>query len=445
VALCAVIGGGIGAFMELRSASAYVATIRVFATSKGADNVPISQTTTLAVQRMESYVRLADSTRLADRLISRLGLGMTPGALSARISANLEKDTVIMTVTVGADTADQARAIAEALPSEYTSLVNQLVDVPVSAEDATIFTTIDGPDVGKSSSPTRLGISIIFGAVLGGAVGMAIASVRARRLAGRTPLGVSSLTGLPVVGVIPSGPLQEVHSHRASDIAVSRTLAYQRLAVNLPLLAAQTHRLVVVTSAGRGMGSSSVSVELATALAQRGQRVLLVDATPHDNAVTDAIGVQPAHHLGEVLAGSIEVSEAIETVPGPAHLEMLSLGNVDDAVSGPDERRALMTLLKRLRKEFDTVVIDATPVIDAHGLPTGLDLADAVLLVVDQFGASREDTVAASESLRAMAVPNIGVVMNRVVPRTVPRRQLMSGVVLPSSAGESPDAAPVRG
>ena len=86
---------------------------------------------------------------------------------------------------------------------------------------------------------------------------------------------------------------------------------------------------------------------------------------------------------------------------------MLSLGNVDDAVSGPDERRALMSLLKRLRKEFDTVVIDATPVIDAHGLPTGLDLADAVLLVVDQFGASREDTVAASESLRAMAVPNI--------------------------------------
>ena len=316
VALCAVIGGGVGAFMELRSASAYVATIRVFATSKGADNVPISQTTTLAVQRMESYVRLADSTRLADRLISRLGLGMTPGALSARISANLEKDTVIMTVTVGADTADQARAIAEALPSEYTSLVNQLVDVPVSAEDATIFTTIDGPDVGKSSSPTRLGISIIFGAVLGGAVGMAIASVRARRLAGRTPLGVSSLTGLPVVGVIPSGPnaggaQPPGERHRREPDAGLPAARRQPPVAGRPDAPPRRRDVrgprdgleLGLRRAGDGPGP------------QRGQRVLLVDATPHDNAVTDAIGVQPAHHLGEVLAGSIEVARRSRPCP----------------------------------------------------------------------------------------------------------------------------------
>ncbi len=204
VAVFAIIGGGVGAFMELRNASAYVATVRVFATSKPSDNIVVSQSATLAVQRMESYVRLADSSRMADRLISQARAPTTPAALASRMSASLEKATVIMTVTVGADTADEARAIAEAVPSEYTSLVNQLADVPISSNDATIFTTIDGPDVGKSSSPTRLALSIIFGVVLGGALGMAVASVRARRLAGRTPEGVGELTDLPVVGIVPA-------------------------------------------------------------------------------------------------------------------------------------------------------------------------------------------------------------------------------------------------
>ena len=444
VAVFAVIGGGIGAFMELRNSSAYVATVRVFATSKPSDNIVVSSSATLAVQRMESYVRLAGSSRMADRLISRLGLTTTPAALASRMSASLEKATVIMTVTVGADTADEARAIAEAIPSEYTSLVNQLADVPISSNDATIFTTIDGPDVGKSSSSTRLALSIIFGVVLGGALGMAVASVRARRLAGRTPEGVGELTDLPVVGIVPAGPLQEAHNHRPGNTVQSRALSYQRLAVNLRLLGSQPNRLVVVTSAGRGMGSSSVSVGLAQALAQRGQSVLIVDATPQDTALADCLGVEPVHTLRDVLSGSVGLEDAVETVPGPGQLGMLAFGAVHDATTGPDERRAVAGLLKRLRKDYDIVVLDATPVIDANGLPVGLDLADAVLLVVDQFGAAREDTVAAADSLRAMGVEQIAVVMNRVAAKTVPRRQLLSGVVLPPQA-EAPDELQARG
>ncbi len=192
------------------------------------------------------------------------------------------------------------------------------------------------------------------------------------------------------------------------------------------------------------MGSSSVSVGLAQALAQRGQSVLIVDATPQDTALADCLGVEPVHTLRDVLSGSVGLEDAVETVPGPGQLGMLAFGAVHDATTGPDERRAVAGLLKRLRKDYDIVVLDATPVIDANGLPVGLDLADAVLLVVDQFGAAREDTVAAADSLRAMGVEQIAVVMNRVAAKTVPRRQLLSGVVLPPQA-EAPDEFPARG
>jgi Mrp family chromosome partitioning ATPase/capsular polysaccharide biosynthesis protein len=444
VAVLAVIGGGVGAFMELRNASAYVATVRVFATNKPSDNIVVSQSATLAVQRMESYVRLADSSRLADRLISRLGLGMTPAELASRMSASLEKATVIMTVTVGADTADQAQAIAEAVPSEYTSLVNQLADVPISSQDATIFTTIDGPDVSKSSSPTRLALSILFGVVLGGALGMAVASVRARRMAGRTPESLGELTDLPIVGIVPDVPVQAPGDHRAGAVMQSRSLSYQRLAVNLRLLGTQQHRLVVVTAAGRGMGSSSVSVGLGQALAQRGQSVLLIDAAPHDSRVADSLGVTATATLRDVLGGSVALADAVVTVPGQGELAVLPFGSVHDASTGPDERRAVAGLLTSLRESYDTVVLDATPVIDVNGLPEGLDHADAVLLVVDQFGAAQEDTVAAADSLRAMGVEHLALVINRVAAKTVPRRQLLSGVVLPPRA-EQPDELSDRG
>ena len=93
----------------------------------------------------------------------------------------------------------------------------------------------------------------------------------------------SSSYGLPMIGVVPVTP--SAHStERPSVVAVSAPSspaaeAYRSLgSVILLSCLDNPPKVLVVTSAMAGEGKSTVSCNLAAALAQRGRKVLLVDA-----------------------------------------------------------------------------------------------------------------------------------------------------------------------
>ncbi len=126
VVALALLGAVGGAYYELGRPAAYVSTIRVFTSNKVADNVPVSQTTNLAVQRMGSYVPLVSSTELAQRIINQLSLRETPLSVARSLSATFDKDTVLMTVSAKASTPQESEAIVRALPAGLTDLVSSL-------------------------------------------------------------------------------------------------------------------------------------------------------------------------------------------------------------------------------------------------------------------------------------------------------------------------------
>jgi len=434
IALIAVLGAALGALIEANRGAGSVATIRMFANSKRADNALVSQTTSLALQRMNSYVRLADSTVLASRLEAKLNLDTSAQELANRISASVEKDTVIMTVTVSAKSDDEARAIADALPAEFTSVVNQLVDAPSTDSTATTFSTVDGPFVRSGSSPSRLLLSVVFGLVVGGALGLALALALARRSSGRSPEALASMTGLPVVGIVPDGSRVSGDRHAPDAPLEAQRLAYHRLARNLTHLASASHRLVVVCSAQAGSGATATAVGVSKALAQRGDRVLLVDAA-FDAAGYGTTGVQANNTVGDVLAGKVSVREAIVADPGTPNLEVLTLGTNRDGQTGTDQR-GVRGLLSSLGADYDTIVVDATPILAQADLPMAMGYADAILFVVDQHGTSREETIAAADGLRAMGAGAAGLVVNHVRAHTVSPSQMQSGAILAPRSGD---------
>lgn len=436
VLVVAVAGMALGAYFELSKQSAYIATIRVFANSGQADSVQVSQSTSLALQRMDSYVQLADSTRFADRLVSRLDLTIPPSVLAGRISANLEKDTVIMQVSVGGASREEAERIAEVLPSEYTSFVNQLVDTTSTAKNRVTFTTIDGPRVRKSSSVTKLALSTVFGLGIGSALGLAGALAWSRRSARRSPEALSELTGTAVVGIIPNHAHSDSASLWIADMDESQRLASHRLARNLPYLGAGTHGLIVVTATTRGSGATHVALGLAGALAQRGQRVLVVDAAFSGTALSDILEVEVLHPVTEVIGGSASLDTAVLEVEQPLRVDFLSYGGKQGMGMTPEERRRESDLYDQLRSQYDSIIVDAAPVLARAEVPIALEYADAVLLVVDQSRHSPRETRAASDALLAMSSTPTGLVVNRAAIREIPHQQVMSGVVLPGRSSD---------
>ena len=435
VLIPALLGLGAGGYFELSKPSAYVATIRVFANSGQADSVQVSQSTSLALQRMGSYVKLADSTEFAQRLVTKLDLPESASLVAQRISANLEKDTVIMQISVGGTTRDEAERIADALPAEYTSFVNELVASTTSSRGTVVFTTIDGPRVHRATSVAKIGLSSAFGLFVGLAMGLALALARSRRQVGRSPAALSALTGAAVVGIIPKLSESSMRHSTSAESEELLRLASHRLARNLPYLGVPANGVVVVTAATQGAGTTKVAVGLAGALAQRGERVLIVDAA-FSSSLSALLGVDVRYPASAVIRGGTDLDKALVHVQQPRRIDFLSYGAKHGLEHSPAERQRESEMYGELRSRYDSIIIDAAPVLARAEAPIGLEHADAVLLVVDHASNSPQVVRAAGDALVAMTSTPTGLVVNKAAVDVIPREQVMSGVVLASEAPE---------
>ena len=80
---------------------------------------------------------------------------------------------------------------------------------------------------------------------------------------------------------------------------------------------------IVVTGGKGGVGTTTVAINLAAALAQNGRRTVLVDTAPHaDAAQLLGVDVERGSCLDDVLAGSLTAADALSA--GPAGISLLA-------------------------------------------------------------------------------------------------------------------------
>ncbi len=119
--------------------------------------------------------------------------------------------------------------------------------------------------------------------------------------------------------------------------------------------------LVVVTGARAGVGATTVALNLAAVLADRGQKVLLVETAPLRHESGDAIAARRdvEHGLGDVLAGTCGIEEAIVT--GAGGLKMLLQRSGSRGATDPTRQayERFLGELRSLKGRFDLIVVDA--------------------------------------------------------------------------------------
>lgn len=142
---------------------------------------------------------------------------------------------------------------------------------------------------------------------------------------------------------------------------------------------------IAVVSAKGGVGKTTVSLNLALALAERGLRTLLVDLDPQ-GAVGHSLRRGDTEWAGivDVLAGEAQLPEVIATTNEP-RLSILPRGRLDavDAIEFEDRLREpglLDALLTSVESAFDRVVID-TPAGVGAATRGALAASDWALLV----------------------------------------------------------------
>jgi non-specific protein-tyrosine kinase len=224
-------------------------------------------------------------------------------------------------------------------------------------------------------------------------------------------LGVTTLGAVPrVEGVTPGNELAILNNSQSSAAEAYRVLRtnLQFAAVDHPL------RVLLVTSPAPSEGKSMTIANLAAAISQTGQQVIVVDTDLHRPRLHRVFGLR--NNIGVTTALLQEhpnVEGLLQTTAIPG-LRVLTAGPLPPNPAELLGSHRMAELLEVLKAEADAVLLDSPPVTALSDTAILSTQVDGVLLVVDA-GATRKETARrAVEALTRVKAHIVGVLLNRM-------------------------------
>ena len=159
-------------------------------------------------------------------------------------------------------------------------------------------------------------------------------------------------------------------------------------------------KLIVVSGGKGGVGTTTVAVNLAVALVQRGTRTVLADADTHGPDARILCRLDELYSVADVLSARRTVRESLQ--PGPSGLQVLPGAWAEGDISecSPHSQERLIGQLLDLGNRADCVLVDAGN--GSNRLMKRLwQAADLVLLVTTSELASVMDAYASVKLLAA--------------------------------------------
>jgi capsular exopolysaccharide synthesis family protein len=190
--------------------------------------------------------------------------------------------------------------------------------------------------------------------------------------------------------------------------------AYRVLRTNLEFCSID-HPLntLMITSAGPREGKSMTAANLAIAMAQAGQSIILVDADLWNPVQHHLFELDPATGLTNVLRGHASLKEVLQTVP-IERLYVLPAGPLPPNPADLLGSRRMEYLIEALREQADVIIFDTPPtMVDADAAILAAQV-DGVVIVVDAGATRRLAACHSKEALEAVGANLVGVALNRV-------------------------------
>ncbi len=201
--------------------------------------------------------------------------------------------------------------------------------------------------------------------------------------------------------------LEEPNSVIAEAYRTIRT-AMQYVRVDEPV------RLLQVTSPQPQDGKTTTAVNLATAFALTGRKVLIVDLDLRRPRVHKFFGLSNEDgftNLGLRSQTREQAVTAIDAVPG---LSVLSSGPIPANPSELLESKSTRAALTSVAEDFDVVIVDSPPILGLSDALIISSLVDSTILVANSGVVRKRDLRAAVDFLRKVQAPLVGAIVNGV-------------------------------
>lgn len=431
IVVCGVLGAAASYGVSSQRATEYEATADVLITPYDADNVTV---TSLTSEEVATEVGVVGSDVILRPVLTSLGSDESLDDFDDTVDVEANGDTSIASITARRPSAAEAVRVANDIADTYLVFRDdRRPDSAALGSGGLVLSSAIPQDEASSPRPLRAGVlGGVLGVVLGVALALAFAgrsreaSLRAARLpeTAHTPLLMSVPGRRHRVTRGISRDFAQVQAYRSA----ARLLTVRHLDDN------DRHQpaSIVVTSATRQAGRTTVAVNLAAALAHQGRSVLLVDAETRrprlaslfgvaatkpqsepDDAAATAAGARVATHVAPRASSSSaprvtgdqnaltarQIEDLLEVAP---RLRLLASRrpHTDDKQGHAGSDLSLTHILRTFSDDVDVVVVDAPALLDDARALDLVQSCDVVLLVES---ARQRDDSPVLEAVRRIA------------------------------------------
>ena len=367
-----------------------------------------SYNTAIAEQMAKTFPYILTSSALKDTVKRELGIQAVPA-----VTASVHNNTNIFTLTVTSGDPQLAYCVLNAVIEYYPEIAEFVVG-------PTIMNLLD-----ESGVPTTPYNSKSFnGAIKKGAIcavglwlGLCLLLAMARSSIHNED-ELKRLINLRCLGVLPLVKRMNKGKHEAcpmlgedgNHLGFSESVRLLRIRTE-KIMKEQNMKVLLVSSATPGEGKTTVAINLAKALADKGKRTLLIDCDLRNPSVAKNLGQANKNGLVDYLNGHIPANEALFKLPHSDLYVTFAGGPVENAAEMLAQKES-KAFLSACRKPFDYIILDTPPASLLSDASEVAFVADAALMVIRQNYASKAQILDGAQLLADSQLPIIGCVLN---------------------------------
>ena len=407
----------------------YSATAQVFATYSDSsvqddNNISnFSNASTYISNQIQSYPTLATTEAVLKPVIDDLGLDTTVANLAGQITATNPTNTAFVNITAETGDAKQASDIANSVAESLSNVVEKSLHASGKESPVKLSVVQRAVEPVTPSSPNvalYLAVGLVAGLILG-VFATLIRDLMATRV--KESRDLQDIINAPIMGRIPT---DESLQERGKPLIISNpsgriTEEFRRIRTNLSFTSkveGSDARMIVISSVEPSEGKTTVSVNVAVALAENGAKVLLIDADLRHPSVADHIGLEGGAGLTHVLSDQATVKDAVQRYWKP-NLHILPAGPKPLNASMLLNSKTMSKLLDTALHTYDYVIVDTAPLVVADDAAVFGAKGNGIVLVSGCDVTMKRDLKEIAVQLDNLNVPVMGFVFNFAKERKV--------------------------
>lgn len=391
----------------------YDATATIFVNQTQVPGV-VQYNDVLASERLtNTYAELVERRALLDEAAKRLSITLDEESLRKKVNVSTVRDTQLLRIRVAdADpmlASQFANALAQVFIDDNASQLGRPGTLSV-AEQAAV-----PPRPARPRVALNVALAAFVGVVV--AAGLALALEYLDDTV-KTAEDVERTAALPTLGVVsrfrqraPAAALLQVIAGSPSGEA------YRQLRTNVHFAKLSGElKTLLVTSPSPREGKSTTAANLAVALAQAGERVIVVDTDLRRPAQHAIFEVPNSFGLtGLLLSGRAEAGPALMATK-VGNLKVLPSGPLPPNPSELLTSALMQRLVASLRAGADYIVFDSPPVLAVTDASVLAAQTDATIVIAEAGRTRSEALRRAVQTARQANVRTLGVVLNKARP-----------------------------